>query len=112
MDIKETREVRIELDNKTLRDRVMQAAARGGFNCTSDLENQWIFKRGHMLHGLYSFDVHKLPCEMIISRDTDDEKLIKSSMHQTNPLVIATSNTRRYLTNEIDLLVAYIKGAL
>lgn len=111
MDLKVEREVSIDVAGPELRDRLARWATSSGFVCTSDLSGSWAFTRGSQLGALVAFDLRKHPTEAVVRHDAD-RKSVYCSMRVTSPLTITTGGDSKRMEEQVNLLIAHVKGAL
>jgi len=111
MELNVEREAEIKVSATELRDRLMKWAQRNGFACASDLAAAWTFTRGSPLRAIASFDIRQHPTEAVV-RHIPDRGTVYCGMRLRSTLAVETGGDRQRMQEQLDLLVAHVKGAL
>ena len=83
-----------------------------GLTCTCDTIGNWEFYRGTNLQAFYTFDVRKVPTTITVAMTEGRPANMNCSIHVKSWLSIATPGDPRRVEEQIELLIAYIKGAI
>jgi hypothetical protein len=107
------RTAQVEAAPDLVRSRLLQWAAAGGFKTTVDTPGRWVFQRGSMVSMLYAFNVAKYPTEVTVEMTGGEPAAVRMFIKVTGrgSFTITAAGDRRYLSEQLDLLLAHLQGA-
>ena len=70
-----------------------------------------IFARGGSWHSIYTFDVGKLPAKVSVKLSGEAPITVDCSYRVGSPLAISTQDDVKRVSEQLDVLVAYVTGA-
>ncbi len=112
MDTKYERQIQIEATPIEIAARLKSWAKAANFACTVDSQKQWSFRRGSHWNAIYTFDIRKIPTNVEISITSENPLIVLCEWHVHSPLHVATPGHPKRVTEQLNLLIAYLKGAL
>ena len=112
MNIKIERQFQIDIAADELSKRLRKWAENAGFFCTSERPQFWCYRRGNSFSALYTFDIRKIPTEVSISVVSENPLQVHCSFHVKTLCQIALPGDPKRVTEQMDLLVSHLKGAL
>ena len=87
-------------------------AQKAGFVCCRETPKNWLFRRGSQLQALVTFDIRKIPTEVEVTIASEIPLTVQCQWHVASPLTISTPGDEARISEQFDLLIAYLKGAL
>jgi hypothetical protein len=112
MDIKYERKLQIEIALVETATRLKHWAQAANFVCIMDSPKQWSFRRGSHWNAIYTFDIRKIPTDVEISVVSENPTFVNCEWRVHSPLHISTSGHAKRISEQFDVLVAHLKGAL
>lgn len=112
MEILQERQFEIDLSQNEIGARLDKWANSSGFVCTTITPQRWVFERGSKLAALYSFDIKKIPTNVYVSLLASTPASLHCSFKVKSSLAMQTSGDSKRVSEQLDVLVSYIKGAL
>lgn len=112
MDITQERQFEIDMPPNEIGDRLKKWAASAGFVCNTDTPQRWSFERGSQFAALYTFDIRKLPTTVNVALLSGSPPNLHCTFRVRSPFTISTSGDPKRVSEQLDILVAHIKGAL
>jgi len=111
MNIRIQREFRTDAEADTIRERLGKWSDKYTFICTRDQHADWEFQRGSHLMAAFTFDVRKIPTTVTINVSDGTPEHVECIMHVKSSWNIATPGDPKRVEEQIELLIAYLKGA-
>jgi len=112
MNIRQERNIEVVANTKEFQDRLKSWAELTGFTCITELPGRWKFCRGSNWNLSIGFDIRKTPTEVIVERNEDNPTKVYCLMHCKSWCYLATPGDLKRLSEQLDILVAHLKGAL
>jgi len=112
VNIKQQRVFQIEASRQDVSQRANAWAAKCDFILETQSENQLSFTRGSHWHALYTFDVRKLPTKVSIALSGTSPVGADCTFKVGSFFSISTPGDPKRVSEQFDLLIAYLKGAL
>ena len=112
MNIRQDRTFTVGATSDLVSTRLKEWANASDFVCTSDSPHRWVFRRGSSWQALYSFDIRKAPTEVTVEVVTEQPLTVRSTMHVRSLLQYTTPGDEKRVSEQLDVLVAHLKGAL
>ena len=112
MDITQERQFEIDLSPNEISVRLKKWAASGSFVCNTDTPQRWSFERGSQFAALYTFDIRKLPTKVNVALLAGSPPNLHCTFRVGSPFQFSTSGDPKRVSEQLDILVAHIKGAL
>ena len=112
MNIKQQRTFQVEASQQDVSQRANAWATKSGFILETQSENIMSFARGSHWHALYTFDVRKLPTKVSLIFSGQSPVSADCTFEVGSPLSIKPPGDPKRVSEQFDLLVAYLKGSL
>ena len=112
MNIKHERQVQLEAKPEDVAARLKRWALAARFICTHESPNHWSFHRGSHWHALYTFDIRKMPTDVQVFVTSESPLVARCEWSIGSLLTISTPGSAERISEQFDLLVAYLKGGL
>jgi len=112
MNTKHERQLQLEGTAADVAARLKRWAQATGFVCTSESPKRWLFHRGSNWKALYTFDIRKVPTDVEVSIQTESSLSAHCVWHTHSPLTLTTPGDPDRISEQLDLLVAHLRGAL
>ncbi len=111
----EERSIEIDVTSQVLRDRLMKWTQAVEFKCTVDTPNRWEFQRGNILdifNPLTAFNRSTTPAEVVVELAGGRPATVRASMKLKGrgSYNWSTRGDRKYLNEQLDLLLAGLRG--
>ena len=111
MNIHLERSLEIGDSMETVSRRLNSWSKKYGLICTRDTLGDWAFRRGTHFQTSYTFDVRKVPTTVTVTMTDGQPAEVYCSILVKSWLNIATPGDPKRVEEQIELLVAYVKGA-
>jgi hypothetical protein len=112
MHTKSDRQVQLEATPADVAGRLKRWAQTARFICTSESPNRWSFHRGSHWKALYTFDIRKIPTDVQIVLTSESPLVAQCEWSMGSLLTFSTPGDAERISEQFDVLVAYLKGAL
>ncbi|MFA6292035.1 MAG: hypothetical protein WC637_09655 [Victivallales bacterium] len=112
MKIEQKRTIQIEASQQEVSQRANAWAAKCDFVLENQSANQMVFQRGSHWYAVYTFDVRKLPTVVSITFSEQAPLNVDCVFNIGSPFSISTPGDPKRVSEQFDLLIAYLRGAL
>jgi len=110
MDIHLKRSFVIDASIEKISHRLKQWSHKYGLTCTCDTPGNWEYHRGTHLQASFTFDVRKVPTTVTVTMTEGPPANVNCSIHVKSWLNFETPGDKKRVEEQIELLMAYIKG--
>lgn len=112
MDTEYERQLQLETTPIEIAARLKRWAQAANFVCTIDSPKQWSFRRGSHWNAIYTFDICKIPTDVEVSITSESPVIVHCKWRVHSPLHISTPGHSKRISEQFDVLIASLKGAL
>ncbi len=98
-----------DISPERFRARLLAWAEGHGFTAAEELPNRWVLRRGSPWHALYTFNIRKVPTE-IVARHLPLTGEVACSLVCGSPFQLITPWERATLQKDFDSLLACLAG--
>src|SRR5262245_4159735 len=109
MNITLERSVPLEISPAELDDRLKRWAEANGFRYRCESAGRWMFHRGSQWCALYTFDIRKVPTQVVVEFIGEPPAMIHCSLNCRSWLQFPTPWEKRTLENDLHALIAHLR---